>query len=174
MNTEYESRAESVVNSGEVDENTHEAFTLEKSTKPGHKASTPGIILFLLIAILGFVLFAVDFGKGPILSLNESYLHEESGTQATTGASINIQPKDSVKEDVLYRTSCPEEQLRLETDITTLNGQTVSCWPNTVTNSSTVYGVNTVKPVQSVVCPEGKTKIQNGSSQPPLVKVSCA
>ena len=134
-------------------------------------------ILFILTAGLIGILFTVDFGQGAVLSINSKYIEGPRATTSSTPTSYKspsvVQQSPALK-TYPYRYSCPPEQIKLVTDSTTLNGATVSCWPNTTSGEANNSSDNTV-PVRSVVCPTGMTKRQEGTASAKLneVSVSC-
>ena len=136
------------------------------------KYSAVGALLAVLLIGIVFILFGLDLGKGPIFAFSQQYINGSSDSQTIPLETVTSPPVNT-KSEVLYRSECPQEQVMLTTDATTLNGASVSCWPNTVSDDDTAYSVDTRPPLKSVFCAAGTSKSHTSSNGRPQVKVSC-
>ena len=151
-----------------------ESVGLYSAHKPG--VSLPQVVfLLVLFGALVALLYIFDFGKGTLISFNKQYLGVEKivTSNVNTYSPSKTDAAATAEEPVSYQNSCPSDQIKLITDSSTLNGASVSCWPNTVSSNNKTYKVDTTIPIKSVFCPTGKSKVQSGDSRPPSMTVGC-
>lgn len=147
---------------------------INTATRTGGISTFSVLVLLVLLAVFMACAFILDLGKGPLVQMNQMYFGGSTISEVGRVDEPRRLPVENLKpaENKSYAKDCPSEQLKLITDATTLNGASVSCWPNTVTESGS--RVNTIPAVSSVVCPPGKGKVQSGDSNIPQIRVSCS